>query len=144
MKIIDYNPKYAERIVDLCLISKRHALGDYTEPHNSADMLDYLTQIMAVEQNVLLGIEADKLVGFMTLRKNWIEQLYIDVAHLNQGLGSQFMARAKQSSPTILHCYTFERNLPARAFYEKHGFVAIEFGSENEENLPDILYKWQV
>jgi hypothetical protein len=33
----------------------------------------------------------------------------------------------------------------ARAFYERHGFVAIEFGdgSGNEAGQPDVFYEWR-
>jgi hypothetical protein len=38
----------------------------------------------------------------------------------------------------------FAANAPARAFYEKHGFVAVEAtdGSRNEAGAPDIRYRW--
>jgi len=41
-----------------------------------------------------------------------------------------------------LELYTFARNEGARRFYERHGFRAIAFGQENEENEPDVLYEW--
>lgn len=142
MKIIEYETQYADDVIKLWRKSKRQALGDYTEKHNYDAMLQYLSQIMAVEQQVFLGINHNKLVGFMALHKNWIEQLYIDINRLNAGFGSQFMGLAKQISPVHLQAYCFERNIPARQFYEKHGFLATEFGDSNEENLPDILFKW--
>lgn len=38
----------------------------------------------------------------------------------------------------------FQRNTGARAFYERHGFVAVDFndGSRNEEKEPDATYRW--
>jgi hypothetical protein len=41
--------------------------------------------------------------------------------------------------------WTFQRNAPARRFYEKEGFVAVREtdGSGNEEREPDVLYLWK-
>lgn len=43
-----------------------------------------------------------------------------------------------------LYLWTFQRNAPARRFYEKRGFVLIEEtdGARNEEKEPDALYLW--
>ena len=41
--------------------------------------------------------------------------------------------------------YTFQANAGARRFYERHGFVPVEFtdGQANEERCPDVLYELQ-
>jgi ribosomal protein S18 acetylase RimI-like enzyme len=38
---------------------------------------------------------------------------------------------------------TFQANVRARSFYERHGFKAIAFGdgNSNEERCPDVLYE---
>jgi hypothetical protein len=43
-----------------------------------------------------------------------------------------------------MRLYAFQRNTRARGFYERRGFVAVEFGdgSGNEEGEPDVLYQW--
>jgi hypothetical protein len=43
-----------------------------------------------------------------------------------------------------LKLFAFQRNVNARAFYEKHGFTAVTFsdGAETEEKEPDVLYEW--
>jgi hypothetical protein len=42
-----------------------------------------------------------------------------------------------------IRLYTFQANAGARRFYERHGFVPIEFtdGQANEERCPDVLYE---
>ena len=42
-----------------------------------------------------------------------------------------------------IRLYTFQANLGARRFYERHGFSAIEFtdGEGNRERCPDVLYE---
>jgi ribosomal protein S18 acetylase RimI-like enzyme len=46
--------------------------------------------------------------------------------------------------PAGMRLYAFQRNTRARGFYERRGFVAVEFGdgSGNEEGEPDVLYQW--
>jgi hypothetical protein len=41
--------------------------------------------------------------------------------------------------------WTFQVNGPARRFYERHGFIAVERtdGHGNEEREPDIGYIWR-
>jgi putative acetyltransferase len=38
--------------------------------------------------------------------------------------------------------WIFEANAGARAFYEKHGFVAVGVSAENEEGAPAVRYRW--
>jgi hypothetical protein len=42
-----------------------------------------------------------------------------------------------------LRAYTFQKNSPARAFFEKHGFEIVRTGlSPPPENEPDLEYVW--
>ena len=52
------------------------------------------------------------------------------------------VAKGRGSS---LSLWTFQRNEPARRFYEQRGFVAVKEtdGSGNEEREPDVLYRWE-
>lgn len=47
-------------------------------------------------------------------------------------------------SPDRLTLRVFTRNTDARAFYERHGFRLVDEndGSRNEENEPDMTYRW--
>ena len=44
-----------------------------------------------------------------------------------------------------LSLWTFQQNLRARLFYERHGFSVVTEtdGADNEEKLPDVLYRWR-
>ena len=54
------------------------------------------------------------------------------------------MVRLAQEKQSEFRLYTFQSNVNARKFYEKHGFVIEEFndGERNEEKMPDITYLW--
>ncbi len=44
-----------------------------------------------------------------------------------------------------IRLWTFQRNMPARRFCERHGFMAERQtdGARNEEREPDMLYYWE-
>lgn len=102
------------------------------------DLLIPNSQVWVVEQN-------DVILGMMAIvekqKVNWIEQLYVLPQVTGQGVGSLLIAKAKSLNLPI-RLRTFQENLGARRFYERHGFKIIEFsdGSGNEEHCPDILY----
>jgi putative acetyltransferase len=85
-----------------------------------------------------------ELMGFIAFREGWIDQLYVLPSRQRRGAGRALLRIAQAASPSLL-LWTFQRNLPARRFYETEGFVAVREtdGSGNEEREPDILYEWR-
>jgi ribosomal protein S18 acetylase RimI-like enzyme len=59
-------------------------------------------------------------------------------------MGSLLLEQAKQMLGNPIRLYTFQANVAARRFYQRHGFREIEFsdGSANEERIPDVLLEW--
>lgn len=89
--------------------------------------------------------EADgALVGFATLTATWLESLYVDPAAQRSGVGSALLDLAKAQRPDGFALWVFESNVPARAFYARHGLVELERtdGSANEERRPDVRMAW--
>jgi GNAT superfamily N-acetyltransferase len=82
------------------------------------------------------------VVGQMILMPGWLQHLYIDPAWMRRGLGDEFMALLRQRQPGAMELWAFQSNHRARRFYERHGFVAVEFtdGATNEERWPDVRY----
>jgi len=85
------------------------------------------------------------IIGLMVLAEGWLEQLYLDPAETGNGLGARLLDLAKQRRPGGLQLWTFESNVRARRFYERHGFTVEERtdGSGNEEHAPDLRYVWR-
>ena len=83
------------------------------------------------------------MVGMVAFRKDWIDQLYVLPEAQGRGVGTELLQVA-QSSFDRLHLWTFQRNLPARRFYEARGFALVQEtdGAGNEEKEPDALYLW--
>jgi GNAT superfamily N-acetyltransferase len=69
--------------------------------------------------------------------------LYLHPSVVNQGLGAALLQTALHELPPPIRLYTFQANVAACRFYERHGFQAIAFGdgSGNEEQVPDVLYE---
>jgi GNAT superfamily N-acetyltransferase len=83
------------------------------------------------------------LLGIIAFREGWIDQLYVAPTAQRRGIGTALLGIA-QSRFARLQLWTFQRNLPARRFYEARGFVLAEQtdGSRNEEREPDARYLW--
>ena len=85
-----------------------------------------------------------ELIGFIAFREGWIDQFYVRPSRQRQGVGRALLRIAQAAWPHLL-LWTFQRNVPARSFYEAEGFLAIREtdGSGNDEREPDILYEWR-
>ena len=77
------------------------------------------------------------LVGLLVLDEDWLHQLYVEPTLTGRGIGSELIGLAKRARPEGLRLWTFESNLGAQRFYERHGFRPIErTAGDNEEGAP--------
>ena len=84
------------------------------------------------------------LVGLLVLDQDLVDQLYVEPTLTGRGIGSELIGLAKRARPQGLRLWTFESNLGAQRFYERHGFRQMErTAGDNEEGAPDILYVWK-
>ena len=88
-------------------------------------------------------LENNNVVGLMATDGKFVNQLYVHPEFQRIGIGSRLLTLAKERSLGKLRLYTFEVNICAQQFYEKHEFKIIGRGNDNEEKLPDILYEWR-
>ena len=74
---------------------------------------------------------------------SWIDHFYVRADLTGQGLGRFLLEETLKELDRPVWLYTFEENLGARRFYERHGFRMVGFsdGAGNEENCPDVLYR---
>jgi GNAT superfamily N-acetyltransferase len=90
------------------------------------------------------AFDSAAMVGMIAFREDWIDQLYVLPKEQGRGVGTELL-QAAQSSFGRLQLWTFQRNVPARRFYEARGFALIREtdGAGNEEKEPDALYLWE-
>ena len=83
------------------------------------------------------------MIGIIAFREGWIDQLYVLSSAQCCGVGSELLQVAK-SAFDRLNLWTFQRNIGARRFYERRGFVLVAEtdGARNDEKEPDAHYLW--
>ena len=119
------------------------ALPWLTGLHTPEEDLWFYRERMFVTCTLWGAFDSDALTGVIAFHDDWIEQLYVLPAAQARGVGDALLDVAMHSADR-LQLWTFQRNAPARRFYEVRGFVPVEQtdGSGNEENEPDVRYLW--
>ncbi len=134
----------ATAIATLFLASRRDALPYLPEVHPDAETYAWMEQVVLTQGAVWVAEGEGRIVGFMAVVRNHLDHLYILPGYQRRGIGDRLLVKAQELSPDRLDLWAFQRNSPARAFYEARGFVAVEFGdgAGNEEGTPDVRYEW--
>jgi GNAT superfamily N-acetyltransferase len=136
----------ADSVADLYLASFRHAYPDWPPVHTEDEVRGWIAGHLIPEAETWVAVEPDgSIVGLMALDGEDVDQLYLRPDRLGRGIGSRLIELAKRRRPQGLALYTFQVNLGARRFYERHGFVVERFGNGdgNEEHQPDVRYAWR-
>ena len=135
----------ADAIAEVHTASRRDAMPYLPELHTDADTRSWVANVMLPAQQVWVAEIDGRVVAYAAVDPPWLEHLYVLPDAQGAGIGSALLANAREASPDLLVLWTFQRNAAARAFYERRGFVAVEFtdGSGNEEQEPDVRYEWR-
>jgi GNAT superfamily N-acetyltransferase len=123
-----------------------YATFDFPPAHPDADVRTWLRDEMLPAHEVWVATDgADRVVGFLALSDDMVDQLYIAPGWIGRGIGSRLIALAKERRPAGIDLYCFQVNDRARRFYESRGFsvIAEGDGSNNEEHQPDLRYAWR-
>lgn len=114
------------------------------QSHTLEDALSFFRSRVLTTCEVWVAERDASLAGLIALEAPWIRHLTVFPEHQRKGIGSALLSKAFECSSRELRLYTFQRNHPARAFYERHGFVAVAFGvSPPPECEPDVEYRWR-
>jgi GNAT superfamily N-acetyltransferase len=142
-----YQPSDFDAVTILWRVAREASLPDFQLRKGHffyEDMAYFRDHILPANQVWVAVDEHDKPIGFMAIKADFIDHFYIHPDHWRKGLGGAFLAHARKLSPERLWLYTLQCNINAQAFYEKHGFKAVEFGvSPAPENEPDVKYVWK-
>ena len=135
----------ARAVADVWLRSRRAAVPSVPAPVHSDDEVRHHFETVLVPTRETWLAEADGVVVAVLVPDGAeVDQLYVDPDWQRGGIGSALVRLAQDRRPGGLALWTFQSNLQARGFYERHGFVAVDFtdGSTNEERAPDVRYRW--
>lgn len=110
--------------------------------HTRAEDIGFAS--MMVDRGWVTVSENETITGFLARDGDDIQALYVDASARGQGVGSRLLSDAMRRVDQLT-LWTFQANIRAQAFYERHGFTPVERtdGAGNDEGLPDIRYHWQ-
>ena len=134
------------RVADLLISTRAEFMPYAPSAHTEAEVRSWVASTLVPARGVIVAELEGRVVGVMVSQlgagTSWITQMAVDPTLVGNGIGSTLLAFAMAEFPKPIHLYTFQANVGARRFYERHGFVAIEFteGQDNEELCPDVLY----
>jgi GNAT superfamily N-acetyltransferase len=141
--------KDVNSIANVYLRSRKELVTFAPLIHTDESIHQWIRNILLTEEQVIVAEEKGIIIGMMSLINDegmgWIRQLYIHPDSVGQGIGALMIKKAKSILGSPIQLYTFQENMGARRFYERHDFRTINFddGSGNEENCPAVLYEWR-
>ncbi|MDH4384295.1 MAG: GNAT family N-acetyltransferase [Caulobacter sp.] len=134
----------AGEVARLHRLSRRTAMPWLLDPHTPQEDLAFFREEVLASQRVVLAVLDQQLAGFAASGQDWLHHLYVHPHRQGCGVGFALLEDARRSG-SVLRLWAFQRNLRARAFYERAGFSVVRMtdGSGNEEQEPDVLYLWR-
>jgi GNAT superfamily N-acetyltransferase len=130
------------------LIDTRATCMSYVPPARSNDeVVAWVATRLVPSGGVVVAEVQCSIAGAMHSERkegsSWIAQMAVDPQLVGKGIGSLLLAHAVSTMLPPIRLWTFQANVNARRFYDRRGFVAIEFtdGQRNEEGCPDVLYE---
>ncbi|OGA18724.1 MAG: hypothetical protein A3I63_07025 [Betaproteobacteria bacterium RIFCSPLOWO2_02_FULL_66_14] len=139
--LVEYDSARLDELVRMWRASFEAGVG-IVDPNPIADQKRFFLEKILPLNTVRLAIREGELLGFVATSADSISQLFVRVGYQREGIGSAMLEWAKDRSVGSLWLYTFARNAGARAFYERHGFVAVAQGFEPIWQLEDVRYQW--
>lgn len=138
----------AKAVANVYVASRKEFIAFAALAHSDESIYQWIYTTLIPTNQVIVAEENGVIVGMMALSKEegigWIDQLYLSPGSVGKGIGTLLVTTAKSILGSPIRLRTFQQNIGARKFYERHGFQEIECsdGRENEEHCPDVLYEW--
>jgi GNAT superfamily N-acetyltransferase len=141
----------AAAVTQVLLQSRRTFLPFLPQVHSDDDVLRWVGSVLLPAGGVSVAEDQGHVVAMAAHAVDngigWIEQLYCAKGHTAQGLGRALLhaalAELHAAGADCVRLWCFQANTGGRRFYEREGFVAVDFtdGRGNEEGMPDVLYE---
>jgi len=135
----------ASEVATVYIASRRGAAQWLPTVGTDDETRAFVINQMVPQRECWVAEDNGRIVAVLVLQDDEVDQFYVAPDAQRRGIGDAMLAHAKRLRPAGLRLWAFQRNAPARRFYEARGFVAIEFtdGSTNMEREADVLYQWQ-
>ncbi len=136
----------ARAAADLWLRARSGPLGVSPRPAHDDDVLCawFASHVIRAAELWVARDQSDTLCGFLVLKGEWVDQLYVEPTMTGRGIGGGLVNIAKRERPEGLRLWTFAKSAGARRFYERHGFVHTRRANDlvNDKAAASILYVW--
>lgn len=139
--VIEFQADHARELIPMWRESFELGVG-IEDPHPIAEQEKYFWTVVIPNNAVRVAFLEGRMVGFVAASPTFISQLYVRKGFHRRGIGSRLLEWCKGQSGGSLWLFTFERNVGARAFYERHGFRIVARGFEPMWQLNDLKYEW--
>ena len=138
------NAADAPDVATVYIDSRRGAAAYLPTVGTDAEIRAFVFHQMVPERETWVAEDAGRIVALLTLHDDEVDQFYVAPGVQRRGVGDAMLAHAKRLRPAGLRLWAFQRNAPARSFYEARGFIAKKFtdGATNMEREADVLYEW--
>jgi GNAT superfamily N-acetyltransferase len=112
--------------------------------HTPQEDACWFAERLFAANEIWLSEAPDGATAYVAFRPDFIEHLFVRPDVQGGGLGVTLLDKAKAQAAELT-LWTFQQNHRARRFYERHGFSCVRLtdGADNEEKLPDVLYRWR-
>jgi GNAT superfamily N-acetyltransferase len=113
--------------------------------HPKEDVAEFYRDTVFTRFQVFVAENDNHIAGMIALSPdNTVSALYVHGGHRHMGVGKALLDHAKHEADGPVELWTFVANRDAQAFYKREGFKEVgRTDGDNEEKLPDILYRWQ-
>ena len=129
-------------IADILMRSSRLAYTFMTWDHSDDDFTGFVRASFDEWDAARIAEARCRAIGFHCLCGDVVDQLFVAPEAQRHGVGSRLLRDVMALRSNGFTLRTFRANRRARAFYEACGLVAISFGHSDEENEPDVTYRW--
>src|SRR5258708_48698 len=138
------NSADAPEVATVYIASRRGAAVWLPTVGTDAEIRAFVIHQMVPERWSGVAGDGGRIAGFRPLPDNEVDKFFAAPGEQRRGMGDAMLAHAKRPRPAGLHLWAFQRNAPARRFYEARGFIAKKFtdGATNMEREADVLYEW--
>ena len=143
--IDEAQPGDAPAIAAIHLTARRLAMPYLRLAHTDDETRGHFARVVCDRPGAWWVVRhREQVAAYMMIDGDDLDHLYVAPHLQGNGFGSALLAKAKSLSQHRLVLSTFQRNTPARAFYQARGFRVIgQTDGANEEGEPDVQYEWR-
>jgi GNAT superfamily N-acetyltransferase len=134
----------APDVATVYIASRRGAAAYLPTVGTDDEIRAFVIHQMVPDRETWVAEDNGRMLAVLVLHDDEVDQFYVAPDEQRRGVGDAMLAHAKHLRPTGLRLWAFQRNAPARRFYEARGFIATKFtdGATNMEREADVLYQW--